>query len=112
MANGIEELKNTLMTRRPVEWALLPDIEFYMDQVISFMTRQHIGLEDGELLTPAMVNNYIKHGLLPRAKGKKIRQRAYCLSHSYLSAQTGAFHNRYRPAIEASDERGEPFSIL
>lgn len=91
MANGTEELKNILMTRRPVEWAMLPDIEFYMDQVISFMTRQHIGLEDGELLTPAMVNNYIKHGLLPRAKGKKYAREhivyltAICLLKQVLS---------------------------
>ena len=122
MIDGIEELKNTLMTRRPVEWALLPDIEFYMDQVVSFMTRQHIGLEDGELLTPAMVNNYIKHGLLPRAKGKKYAREhivyltAICLLKQVLSiTDTGLllkqqmneespaqFYEKYRSILDES----------
>ena len=44
-----------------------------MDQVIGYMKRQHIGLEcEGEeTLTPAMINNYMKSSLLPRAHGKK-----------------------------------------
>ena len=42
-----------------------------MDQIISYMGRQLIAYEGGDALTPAMVNNYIKDGLLPRADGKK-----------------------------------------
>lgn len=88
---GMSELRELLLEKRPVQWNMLPDIEFYMDQVISYMTRQHIGLEDGELLTPAMVNNYIKHGLLPRASGKKYAREhivyltAICLLKQVLS---------------------------
>jgi len=64
---------------------MIPDIDLYMDQVISYMTRQHIGLEmdgDEENLTSAMINNYIKSGLLPRAKGKKYNREHIC----YLTA--------------------------
>lgn len=67
----LKELKRILKEERPNEWDEIPDIELYMDQVLNYMTRQHIGLESGESLTSAMVNNYIKKDLLPRAKGKR-----------------------------------------
>jgi len=67
----IEILKKSLETDRPNQWKDIPDIELYMDQVISYMPRQHVGLNSNEALTSAMINNYIKKGLLPRANGKK-----------------------------------------
>ena len=69
----IGELRDRLTSSRPEEWERIPDIDLYMDQVISYMGRQHIGLAPAgdENLTPAMINNYIKSGLLPRAKGKR-----------------------------------------
>jgi len=42
-----------------------------MDQLISYMPRQQIAGRDEDRLTPAMVNNYIKAGVLERAKGKR-----------------------------------------
>lgn len=47
-----------------------PDIELYMDQIIDFLTRSKTSLRD-EKLSSAMVNNYIKAEILPRARGKK-----------------------------------------
>ena len=41
----LDEFKDKLRHARPEQWDLIPDIELYMDQVISYMTRQHIGLE-------------------------------------------------------------------
>ena len=67
----IRELKERLERERPVEWEAFPDIGLYMDQLISYMPRQLIHYGEGESLTSAMVNNYIKDGLLPRADGKK-----------------------------------------
>ena len=67
----LETLKKRLETERPVEWDALPDISLYMDQVIGYMPRQLIQYEQGDALTSAMVNNYIKDGLLPRAEGKR-----------------------------------------
>ena len=65
------ELKNKLSTERPGDWESLPDIELYKDQVLGYMQRQHtIQGEEGRL-TGAMINNYIKSGLLPRPNGKK-----------------------------------------
>lgn len=49
----------------------LPDIDLYMDQVIAYLPRQNVSEQSGETLTAAMVNNYIKDGVLPRAVDKK-----------------------------------------
>jgi hypothetical protein len=65
------ELHRRLTQERPVSWDNLPDINLYMDQVISYLPRQLIRFGEGEQLTSAMVNNYSKEGLLPRAEGKK-----------------------------------------
>ena len=78
----IRELKERLEGERPVEWEALPDIGLYMDQLISYMPRQLIRYGEGESLTSAMVNNYIKDGAMPRAEGKR-----YSRTHlAYLTA--------------------------
>lgn len=91
--SNINDFIEKLKTSRPEQWERIPDIDLYMDQVISYMTRQHIGLElEGEeTLTSAMINNYIKSGLLPRANGKKYNRdhigylTAICLLKQVLS---------------------------
>lgn len=70
----LRELKERLIQERPAAWESLPDISLYMDQIISYMPRQLIRYEESENLTSAMVNNYIKDGLLPRAEGKRYGQ--------------------------------------
>jgi len=94
----VDNIKEILEQRRPETWEHIPDIDLYMDQVIGYMPRQHIGLsmEDGETLTPAMINNYIKEGLLPRANGKRYNRdhigylTAICLLKQILSVgETG-----------------------
>ena len=67
----LEQLKQRLEEERPVVWEELPDLALYMDQVISYMPRQLINFKEDDLLTSAMVNNYIKDGLVPRADGKR-----------------------------------------
>ncbi|NCB62093.1 MAG: DUF1836 domain-containing protein [Clostridia bacterium] len=65
------ELLERLSKERPVPWDNLPDINLYMDQVVSYLPRQLIRFDEEEQLTSAMVNNYSKEGLLPRSEGKK-----------------------------------------
>ena len=60
-----------LRSQRPVPWEQLPDFALYMDQILSYMDRQVIRFDDEDTLTAAMVNNYTKSGLVPRAAGKK-----------------------------------------
>lgn len=78
----LTDLKARMETERPAAWEELPDLALYMDQIISYMPRQLIRFDDRESLTSAMVNNYIKDGLVPRAEGKR-----YGPNHlSYLTA--------------------------
>ena len=67
---NISALKEAFFNRRPAHWNDFPDIELYKDQVLGYLSRQH-ALSPQDQLTGAMINNYIKSGLLPRAKGKK-----------------------------------------
>lgn len=70
----LAELKRQLMEARPSGWDGLPDIPLYMDQVVSYLSRQMACGGEGEGLTSAMINNYIKDGLVQRANGKKYGQ--------------------------------------
>lgn len=60
------------------DWDTLPEIDLYMDQVVNYMDKQLTPLksdEDEKLLTPAMINNYVKFNTLPKPEGKKYSKR-------------------------------------
>ena len=65
------ELVQRLRTQRPASWDQLPDFSLYMDQVLAYIDRQIIPYDEEDTLTAAMVNNYTKSGLVPRAEGKR-----------------------------------------
>ncbi len=70
------ELKSwleNLGSRKLTDWEDIPDIELYMDQVVGYIDRQlaYIKSDEEKTLTPAMVNNYVKLGTLPKPEGKK-----------------------------------------
>ena len=92
----MDELKafqERLRSQRPVVWDQLPDFALYMDQVLSYMDRQVIRFDENDNLTAAMVNNYTKSGLVPRATGKKYNREhlayltAICVLKHVLSAK-------------------------
>ena len=56
------------------EWETLPDIDLYMDQVIGYLNRQLKNQgkdEEGQILTPSMINNYVKSGQVTHPDRKK-----------------------------------------
>ena len=58
----------------PTAWERLPELDLYMDQVITLMDKQLTPFTtDGsdKLLTPSMINNYVKDEVLPRPVKKK-----------------------------------------
>lgn len=58
----------------PAPWKLIPDLGLYMDQVITYIERQLeplYGIRAKGLITPSMINNYVKSGLLQRPTAKK-----------------------------------------
>ena len=55
-------------------WDELPDMELYMDQVITFIENNILitSVNFGErIITPSMVNNYVKLNLIPKPVKKK-----------------------------------------
>ena len=52
----------------------LPHLDLYMDQVISFISETlnccYLDADD-KILTPAMINNYVKQGIVSPSKNKK-----------------------------------------
>lgn len=52
----------------------LPDFELYMDQVIGVMDKYlslYKPLLDGKVITPSIINNYVKLKIIPPPKAKK-----------------------------------------
>ncbi len=72
--NEVQDWNAEFSGRKPAMWDRLPDIELYMDQVVTFLDRQLlIPRETGEdrIITPSMINNYTKDHVIPRAESKK-----------------------------------------
>ena len=52
-------------------WNELPDLDLYMDQVISIISKYFNTHSEEKILTPSMVNNYVKLGIIPAPIRKK-----------------------------------------
>lgn len=58
-------------------WEELPNIDLYMDQVVSFIEESLISLfpskddKEDKVVTKTMINNYVKHGILTPPVNKK-----------------------------------------
>ena len=69
--NAIEE---KLISFRCPRWHELPDVELYMDQLVGYAERHLEALDvtqEGRLITPSMINNYVKMKLIPAPVKKK-----------------------------------------
>lgn len=69
------ELEETLNAYSLPLWEQLPDIELYMDQVTSLVDK-YLGIYNEvtglqKLVTPSMINNYVKLGIIPPPVRKK-----------------------------------------
>jgi len=77
MENLFNELKkwSEEVKAKPVsKWNELPDIELYMDQVITYIEKQlqiYQEQEESLLITSSMINNYVKDGVIKHAVSKK-----------------------------------------
>lgn len=64
LINWVAELESYNMP----DWNDLPDIDLYMDQVITYLEKQLSVFsrnDDEKLITPAMINNYVKNEIIP-----------------------------------------------
>lgn len=80
MNNDSNSYENLLEWSREIEsfrvgnWKQWPDIDLYMDQVISYLERYLtlLRVDDGEkIITPSIINNNTKDGVLPKPVKKK-----------------------------------------
>jgi len=73
MENSFADIANKLSDFKLPRYADLPEIDLYMDQVISISEKYLSALNVGErsLITPSMINNYVKNGVIPPPKTKK-----------------------------------------
>lgn len=68
---------NELQQYHLPRWEELPDIELYMDQVITLIERYLFPLVDpqenekNKVITSAMINNYVKLGIMPKPYKKR-----------------------------------------
>lgn len=56
----------------------IPDLELYMDQVIIYVKKYFNIFPYGDeenFITPSMINNYVKSGIIPAPNGKKYSKR-------------------------------------
>ena len=68
-----EDVCSALKAQRLPRWRELPDLELYMDQVLSLVER-YLGDDPGygeRGLTASMVNNYVKLGVMPKPVKKR-----------------------------------------
>lgn len=52
-------------------WKDLPDIDLYMDQVITLLNKYIEPFSSEGEITPSMINNYVKHGVIPAPVKKR-----------------------------------------
>lgn len=80
LQKGIE-LEQTINSFKIPRYSELPDLDFYMDQVVA-LTEKHLYLlsyEGGQkFITPSMINNYVKLGIIPPPKKKRYNKEHIC----------------------------------
>ena len=72
----IEEVTTILFNYSYPKWEEIPDIDLYLDQVLLYVNKVCAPFisETDKGLTASMVNNYVKHGYLPKPDKKKYKR--------------------------------------
>ncbi len=75
LISSFTEIESALTSYSLPTWDMLPDLDLYMDQVISIVTK-YLEVYDSvigphKLVTPSMINNYVKLGIIPPPVKKK-----------------------------------------
>lgn len=70
----INTLLDDIKSWEPVKWESMPDIDLYMDQIVTYLRRQLALFQDNNeasLVTRSIINNYVKDGIVPRPVNKR-----------------------------------------
>lgn len=77
----VTEFEQSIKDFRLPRCSEIPELDFYMDQVISLMEKNlYLLSSDGSVkfITPAMINNYVKLGIIPPPKKKRYNKEHIC----------------------------------
>ena len=66
-----KKYSDKLYSRKIPLWNELPELDLYMDQIIVLMEKYLGSNQEEKLITPSMINNYVKLGIIPRPTKKK-----------------------------------------
>lgn len=79
--NEIKSLFELLEMFKTPSYDKIPDIELYMDQVLTYIKKQlpPVKPQDKEILTGSMINNYVKDNVIKNPKDKKYDKDAIAL---------------------------------
>lgn len=74
--SSLQQWLDTVSEEQPMTWRDMPPLDLYMDQVITLMNRQFelVKVQTDRPLTPSMINNYVKDGVMPRPEHKRYRR--------------------------------------
>lgn len=79
---SIDSLLKEIVNSEDIELNDIPDIDLYMDQVITLFEMKLKSLkrdDEDKIMTKTMVNNYVKAKILPLVKGKKYNKQQIIL---------------------------------
>ena len=75
LISAFSEIEQLLKNYSLPSWDMLPDIDLYMDQVVSVVTKyleaQNRTIKFNRPVTSSMINNYVKLGIIPSPNKKK-----------------------------------------
>ncbi len=114
---SLEEAIQTLESHEVPAWDSLPELELYMDQVITLLGRRFdtLAVENDRPLTSSMINNYVKDGVMPRPDRKKYNREhltalsIICMMKSELSLPEIGAMLRALSALHSTKEIYETF---
>lgn len=99
MREQLKEWSTQLLDYKLPRWEELPSFELYSDQVIQLINEYlKIFVNDDEsIITGAMINNYVKHHMMPKPEKKKYKK----IHLAYLVAITTLKQTLTIPQINA-----------
>lgn len=85
----MKKFRDDILNFHIPRWEELPDIELYMDQVVTFIEKEFSFFSTStseKIITPSMINNYVKLNLIPKPVKKKYNKThlAYLIAISIL----------------------------
>ena len=82
LISAFSEIEKALTSYSLPSWDMLPDIELYMDQVVTVVTKYletpNSSIVLNKPITSSMVNNYVKLGIIPPPIKKKYSKIHLC----------------------------------